>query len=72
MCVGQRIKNYLDSNGITQTFVAEQSGIPIQKLNLSLNGNRKLEVSEYERICGALSVGVDKFLEPRKFKEEEK
>nr|DAF78789.1 MAG TPA: hypothetical protein [Caudoviricetes sp.] len=65
MCVGQKIKTYLEDNGITQTFVSSKTGIPVQKLNLSLNGNRRLDFNEYERICGALSVGADKFLEPK-------
>mgnify|MGYP000850709318 FL=1 len=65
MCVGKKIKLYLESNGITQTFVANKTGIPVQKLNLSLNGNRRLDFDEYELICGALSVGTDKFLEPK-------
>ena len=71
MCVGQKIKSYLEDNGITQTFVANRTGIPVQKLNLSLNGNRRLGFGEYELICGALSVGTDKFLEPKKPKENE-
>lgn len=66
MCVGQKIKAYLEENGITQTFVASKSGISLQKLNLSLNGNRKLDFAEYELICGALSVNTDKFLTPKK------
>lgn len=65
MCVGQKIKLYLENNGITQTFVAGKTGISVQKLNLSLNGNRKLNFDEYELICGVLSVGTDKFLEPK-------
>lgn len=65
MCVGEKIKSYLENNGITQTFVANKTGIPVQKLNLSLNGNRRLDFDEYELICGALSVGTDKFLEPK-------
>lgn len=65
MCVGQKIKTYLEDNGITQTYVANKTGIPVQKLNLSLNGNRRLDFNEYELICGALSVGADKFLEPK-------
>lgn len=43
MCVGKKIKSYLENNGITQTFVANKTGIPVQKLNLSLNGNRRLK-----------------------------
>ena len=48
MCVGEKIKSYLENNGITQTFVANKTGIPVQKLNLSLNGNRRLDFDEYE------------------------
>lgn len=70
MCVGQKIKNYLKDNGISQTFVSEKTGIPLSKLNLSLNGNRRLDFGEYELICGALSVGADKFLEPKKPQKE--
>lgn len=66
MCVGLKIKRYLKENGISQTFVSEKTGIPLTKLNLSLNGNRRLDFGEYELICGALSVGADKFLEPKK------
>lgn len=72
MCVGKKIKSYLESNGITQTFVANRTGIPVQKLNLSLNGNRRLDFDEYELICGALSVGTDKFLEPKLPEQEMK
>ena len=65
MCVGLKIKSYLKDNGITQTFVANKTGIPLQKLNLSLNGMRRLDFGEYELICGALCVGTDRFLEPK-------
>ena len=71
MCVGQKIKTYLEENGITQTFVASKTGIPVKKLNLSLNGNRRLDFNEYELICGALSVGTDKFLEPKILERKE-
>lgn len=66
MCVGKKIKTYLENNGVSQTFVSKKTGIPLSKLNLSLNGNRKLDFEEYELICGALQVGTDKFLKPKK------
>ena len=65
MCVGQRIKKYMNDNGIKQTFVSEKTGIPNPKLCASLNGKRRLQFEEYELICGALSVGTDMFLEPK-------
>ena len=60
-----KIKKYLEEHGISQSFVSKMTGIPLPKLNLSLNGHRKLTFSEYELICGALKVNTDKFLTPR-------
>lgn len=66
MCVGRKIKDYLQSNGISQSHISSVTGIPKVKLNLSLNGNRNLTFEEYEILCGVLNVGVDKFLEAKK------
>ena len=68
MCVGQRVKNYLNDNGLSQTWLSFKTKIEAPKLNLTLNGKRKMTFEEYETICWALGVGVDKFLEPRKAK----
>lgn len=54
MEVGLKIKKYLDDNGITQAFLSRKTGINRSKLNLALNGNRRLSFEEYELICGAL------------------
>lgn len=59
------IKKYLESNGITQAFLSRKTGIPAPKLNLSLNGERKLSLEEYATICGTLGVNTDFFLKPR-------
>lgn len=65
METGVKIKRYLDERGISQSFLSKKSNIPAPKLNLALNGNRKLTFAEYEAICYALDVGVDTFLEPK-------
>lgn len=65
MSTGRKIKDYIDSKGISQSFVSKKSGIPLPKLNLSLNDNRRLTFDEYETICWVLGVGVEKFLEPK-------
>lgn len=65
MCVGEKIKQYLKENGITQTELSIDTRIPLPKLNLSLSGKRILKLEEYEIICGVLGVGVDNFLAPR-------
>lgn len=65
MDVGIKIKTYLESNGISQAFISYKTGIPVPKLNLALNGKRKLSLDEYAVICWALGLGVGTFLEPR-------
>jgi len=63
--IGRKINNYLKSNGISQSFLSSKIRMNPSKLNLSLNGKRKLSLDEYATICWALGVGVDVFLEPR-------
>jgi len=58
---GRNIKNYLISKGISQTYVANKTGIPISTLNAILNGNRKLLAEEYFVICQALDVPLETF-----------
>lgn len=65
MDTGLKIKAYLDSRGISQAFLSAKSKIPAPKLNLALNGKRRLTFSEYENICWALGVGADTFIEPK-------
>lgn len=60
--VGQRIKAYLEENGIKQVFLVEKTGIPAPVLTLMLAGTRKIEVMEYFRICTALKVDMMTFI----------
>ena len=66
MEVGQKIKKYLQDNNIQQNNLSVTTKIAMPKLNLALNGKRRLKFEEYEIICYCLGVGVDKFMEPRK------
>lgn len=59
------IKKYLEENGISQAHVGKKAGLNLTKLNLALNGNRKLSLEEYALICGVLGVNTDFFLKPR-------
>lgn len=65
MNVGLKIKGYLKKNGISQTYISRETGIELPKLNLALNGKRRLTFEEYTIICGVLKVNTDKFLKPR-------
>lgn len=65
MDIGVMIKRYLEENGITQVFLSRKTGIESPKLNLALNGGRRLSLDEYAVICGVLKVDTNFFLKPR-------
>lgn len=62
MMVGHKIKNYLKENGISQTYLSKKTEISLPKLNMALNGSRKMSLDEYAAICEALSLHTDYFL----------
>lgn len=57
--LGRKIKKYMDSKGIKQTFLAEKTKMSLQTVNAILNGNRKIEATEYFKICQALEISLD-------------
>lgn len=62
MSVGKQIRLYLAANGISQTWVSEQSKIALPKLNASLNDKRKLNVEEFSAIINVLNEDANRFL----------
>lgn len=61
--VGKRIKEYLVSNGIKQTFIAEKTGLTPMVISDICNNGRKIDIVEYYKICKALNVPLETFLE---------
>lgn len=61
--MGEKIRAYLKSHGIKQTFLAEQTGLSISVISDICLGNRKVSVEEYKKICDALGVPLDYFFE---------
>ena len=64
MGIGIKIKRYMNTNGISQAWLSNRSGIPVVALNMSLNDKRKFSLDEYEHICWALGLDVATFLTP--------
>ena len=62
MTVVQKIKAYIMENGIKQVWLAEKSGIDFKLLNETLNGRRRLQLDEFERICEVLNVPPGNFM----------
>jgi transcriptional regulator with XRE-family HTH domain len=51
MRMHERIRKYIEENGMKLNFVAEKSGIQQKKFYRLLNGNTPLDVEEFESIC---------------------
>lgn len=61
--IGKKIQDYLRENGIKQSFVAERSGLTDSIISDICNDKRKVDVIEYYKICKALQVPLNYFLE---------
>lgn len=63
MSIGEIIKEYMNKNGIKQTFVSGKTGIRKQILGQILLGKRKILTEEYFEICMALDINPIEFAE---------
>lgn len=52
----QKLKMFLRSKGVTQTFVAKKVGMPVSSLCGVLNGEVSLKVDLLEDVCKVLGV----------------
>lgn len=59
---GLKIKDYMDSNGIKYSHIAEKTGMKINIFSAMLNNKRKITVEEYFAICDALQVDGNYFV----------
>ena len=62
MEANKKLREYLDSHGITQAFLIRKTGIPRSALNNIMNGKRKVTADELGKISQALKVSADIFL----------
>lgn len=59
MKVNEALKTYAESNGIKQSFISEQSGIPESAVSRMLSGNIRLTADNFILICRALGVSTE-------------
>lgn len=62
MEVNKKLKEYLDSHGITQAFLVKKTGISQEKISNIVNLRRKVTADELGKIANALKVSADIFL----------
>jgi len=56
------IAQYVEENGIKQTYLVGKTGISAQAMSALMNGRRGLSVEEYAAICEALGVDLNFFM----------
>ena len=61
MDVRIRIRDYLKQQGISNAWLAKETGISNSALSTTFNLKRELKADEYFKICSALKVRVSRF-----------
>lgn len=65
MRVYEKVRAYICDNGLKQEVVAQRAGISQTTFNDILNGKRTLYADELRRICIALNVSPELFVDVR-------
>lgn len=63
MRVYEKVRSYLDENGLKQISVAERAGIPRSTFNAMMNGKRVMYADDLKAVCLALNVSPELFIE---------
>ena len=63
MLVWEKVRAYMDEQGIKQTVIAKKAGIPMVTFNSIMNGKRTMYAEDLRAICYALNVSPEKFIE---------
>lgn len=61
--VGKRISEYLAENGMKQNFLAEKTGMTASVISDICNSKRKIDCIEYYKICKALNLPLEYFMQ---------
>lgn len=61
--IGTAIKDYLESNGIKQSFVASKAGLTNSQMSLICGDKQSIDCVAYYKICRALNVPLDTFFD---------
>jgi transcriptional regulator with XRE-family HTH domain len=63
MKVYQKVRAYLDENGIKQNVIARKSNISVTTFSAIMTGRRKMYADDLYAICYALKVKPEEFIE---------
>ena len=63
MSVYEKVRAYIEDNGLKQISVAQRAGIPKSTFNAMMNGKRIMYADDLRAICIALNVSPELFIE---------
>lgn len=63
MRVYEKVRAYLDDNGLKQVTVAQKAGISKVTFNAIMNGKRTMYADDLRAICLALNVSPELFID---------
>ena len=63
MVVQSKIAQYLEEQGIKQSWLAQKTGLTDNMISGILNGKRKMTADEFVRICKAIGKSPNDFME---------
>ena len=67
MSVYEKVRAYIDDNGLKQISVAQRAGIPKSTFNAMMNGKRIMYADDLKAICIALNVSPELFIEVNRY-----
>lgn len=65
MYVYEKVRAYIEDNGIKYVAVAKKAGIPVSTFSAIMNGKRTLHAEDLKAICEALHVSSTTFITPK-------
>jgi transcriptional regulator with XRE-family HTH domain len=63
MQVYQKVRDYIDGQGLKQVTVARKAGISPTTFNAILNGKRTMYADDLRAICIVLNVSPEQFID---------
>lgn len=60
--IAESIAGYMRDHGIKQKYVCQKTGLSKYIISCAFHGKRKLSVEEYKKICEALNLPYEYFL----------
>ena len=63
MTIAEKMKQYIDENGLKQKAIAQRASMREDAVSNMLRSKRKMTVDEYISICHAIGVPPQKFLD---------